>query len=97
MRITFLTALIAIALPCMARAAPPPNVLIVITDDQGFGDLGCHGNPVIRTPNLDAFARESAWLKNFYVCPVCSPTRSSLLTGLYNYRTGIVDTFMGAR
>jgi arylsulfatase A-like enzyme len=78
-----------------AFAAGPPNVLLVITDDQGFGDLGVHGNPVIRTPNLDAFAKQSAWLKNFYVSPVCSPTRSSLLTGLYNYRTGVVDTFIG--
>ncbi|MDB5309281.1 MAG: atsA 6 [Gemmataceae bacterium] len=76
-------------------ADPPPNVLVVITDDQGFGDLGCHGNPVIRTPNLDAFAKQSVWLKNFYVSPVCSPTRSSLLTGQYNYRTGIVDTALG--
>jgi arylsulfatase A-like enzyme len=78
-----------------SEAATPPNVLFVLTDDQGFGDLGAHGNPVVRTPNLDAFARSSTWLKNFYVSPVCSPTRSSLLTGLYNYRTGIVDTFLG--
>jgi len=70
-------------------------VLIVITDDQGFGDLGAHGNPVVKTPNLDAFAKDSVWLKNFYVSPVCSPTRASLLTGLYNYRTGVVDTFLG--
>ncbi|HEV3437667.1 MAG TPA: arylsulfatase [Gemmata sp.] len=76
-------------------AAAPPNVLLVITDDQGFGDLGIHGNPVIKTPQIDAFARKSVWLKNFYVCPVCSPTRSSLLTGQYNYRTGIVDTYLG--
>lgn len=75
--------------------AAPPNVLLVITDDQGFGDLGAHGNPVLKTPKLDAFAKESAWLKNFYVCPVCSPTRSSLLSGQYNYRTGVVDTFLG--
>ena len=78
-----------------SKSAPTPNVLVVITDDQGFGDLGAHGNPVIKTPKLDAFAKESAWLKNFYVSPVCSPTRSSLLTGLYNYRTGVVDTFIG--
>lgn len=78
-----------------AAAADRPNVLLVITDDQGYGDLGAHGNPVVRTPNLDAFAKESVWLKNFYVSPVCSPTRSSLLTGLYNYRTGVVDTFVG--
>src|SRR5262245_19844481 len=81
-------------LPLTAFAASP-NVLIVITDDQGFGDLGAHGNPIIKTPKLDAFAKESAWLKNFYVSPVCSPTRSSLLTGQYNYRVGIVDTFLG--
>ena len=81
--------------PGAVSAADTPNVLIVITDDQGFGDLGAIGNPVIRTPSLDAFARQSVWLKNFYVSPVCSPTRSSLLTGLYNYRTGIVDTFLG--
>jgi arylsulfatase A-like enzyme len=90
-------ALVLTALGCAARltAADRPNVLVVITDDQGFGDLGAHGNPLVKTPHLDAFAKQSAWLKNFYVSPVCSPTRSSLLTGLYNYRTGVVDTFIG--
>jgi len=78
-----------------ACAATPPNVLIVITDDQGYGDLGFHGNPVLKTPNLDAFAKDSVQLTHFYVSPVCSPTRSSLLTGRYNYRTGVVDTFVG--
>jgi arylsulfatase A-like enzyme len=78
-----------------AARAGAPNVLLVMTDDQGFGDLGAHGNPVVRTPRLDAFAKESVWLKNFYVSPVCSPTRSSLLTGQYNYRTGVVDTYLG--
>ena len=79
-----------------AQAAPArPNVLIVITDDQGYGDLGYHGNPIIKTPNLDKFAAQSVRMQNFYVCPVCSPTRSSIMTGRYNYRTGIVDTFQG--
>lgn len=83
-----------LALPL--EAAPKrPNVLIVIADDQGYGDLGFHGNPVLKTPNIDAFAKESVRLANFYVSPVCSPTRSSLLTGRYNYRTGVVDTFIG--
>jgi arylsulfatase A-like enzyme len=82
-------------LPTAHSAADPPNVLIVITDDQGYGDLGAHGNPVVKTPRIDAFAKQSVWLRNFYVSPVCSPTRSSLLTGLYNYRTGVVDTFLG--
>src|SRR5262252_4834399 len=90
----WLTCLVALV-PTAAVAAGPPNVLVVITDDQGFGDLGAHGNPILKTPKIDAFAKESVWLKNFYVCPVCSPTRSSLLTGQYNYRTGIVDTFLG--
>jgi arylsulfatase A-like enzyme len=95
MKRLLLPILLALGLGTPATAADRPNVLLVITDDQGFGDLGCHGNPVIKTPNLDAFAKQSVWLKNFYVCPVCSPTRSSLLTGRYNYRTGVVDTFIG--
>src|SRR5438445_2103673 len=90
-----LSALVLFGTGTAASAADRPNVLLVITDDQGFGDLGAHGNPVIKTPHLDAFAKQSVWLKNFYVSPVCSPTRSSLLSGQYNYRTGIVDTFLG--
>lgn len=88
-----LIALVLIGIISPGRAAP--NVLLVITDDQGYGDLGAHGNPVIRTPALDRFTKEGARLANFYVSPVCSPTRSSLLTGLYNYRTGVVDTYLG--
>ncbi len=72
-----------------------PNILLILTDDQGYGDLGYHGNTKINTPNLDRFAKESLEFTRFYVCPVCSPTRSSLMTGRYNYRTGVVDTFMG--
>jgi arylsulfatase A-like enzyme len=72
-----------------------PNVLLIMSDDQGFGDLGIHGNPKIRTPHLDRFASESVRLKNFYVSPVCAPTRASLLTGRYNFRTGVVDTYLG--
>lgn len=86
--------LVLLVLSSVARA-DRPNFLVVITDDQGFGDLGVHGNPILKTPNLDAFAKQSVWLKNFTVCPVCSPTRSALLTGQYNYRTGVVDTFIG--
>lgn len=77
------------------NGASRPNVVLIMSDDQGFGDLGCHGNPKIRTPNLDRFAREATELQYFYVCPVCAPTRSSLLTGRYNYRTGAIDTYLG--
>src|SRR3569623_206110 len=77
------------------EASPRPNVVLVMSDDQGFGDLGAHGNPKLKTPSLNRFATQSVELEHFYVCPVCSPTRSSLMTGRYNYRTGVVDTFLG--
>ncbi len=73
----------------------PPNVLLILTDDQGFGDLGCHGNAKINTPNLDKLYSESTRLTQFHVSPVCSPTRASLLTGRYHFRTGILDTYLG--
>ncbi|MGI8784349.1 MAG: arylsulfatase [Acidobacteriota bacterium] len=72
-----------------------PNVIVIITDDQGYGDLGAHGNPKLETPNLDRLAREAVQFQSFYVSPVCSPTRASLMTGRYNYRTGVVDTYLG--
>src|SRR5689334_25337981 len=74
---------------------PRPNVVLIVTDDQGFGDVGIHGNDKIRTPNMDRLAREGVQFTQFQVCPVCSPTRSSLMTGRYNYRTGVVDTYLG--
>lgn len=91
-------ALAWIGFPCPAdaqRTTRRPNVLLIITDDQGHGDVGVHGNPVVKTPNLDRLARAGVRLTDFHVSPVCSPTRSSLLTGRYNYRTRIVDTFIG--
>ena len=72
-----------------------PNVILVITDDQGYGDLAYNGNPYIITPNLDKFASESIRFNNFNVSPVCAPTRSSLLTGRYSLRTGVTDTYNG--
>jgi arylsulfatase len=73
----------------------PPNVVLIITDDQGYGDLGITGNPHIKTPVIDQFARESVRLNQFYVSPVCAPTRSSLMTGRYSLRTGVRDTYNG--
>ena len=72
-----------------------PNIVILLADDQGYGDLGITGNPVFETPNIDAFAKESATMTNFFVSPVCAPTRASLMTGRYNYRTGVTDTYIG--
>lgn len=73
-------------------AAERPNIILVITDDQGYGDLGWTGNPVLRTPNLDAFARESVRLTNFHVSPTCAPTRAALLTGRHEFRSGVTHT-----
>ncbi len=81
------------ASPCWA--ADRPNVVLIMTDDQGYGDLGVHGNPIIKTPVLDRFAKESVEIDPFYVSPVCAPTRASLMTGRYNYRTGVTDTWLG--
>ena len=72
-----------------------PNVVLVITDDQGYGDLGCHGNSIIKTPNLDRLYAESLRLTDFHVGPTCSPTRAALMTGRYCNRTGVWHTIMG--
>src|SRR5687767_15021237 len=72
-----------------------PNVLLVMTDDQGWGDLGVHGNGKIRTPHLDRLAREGVRLTRFYAGPVCTPTRASAMTGRYHLRTRAIDTFQG--
>lgn len=72
-----------------------PNVILIMTDDQGYGDLGITGNPNIHTPTIDAFAERSLRFNNFHVSPVCAPTRSSLMTGRYSLRTGIRDTYNG--
>lgn len=68
---------------------PRPNVLLVMTDDQGWGDLSLHGNEFIDTPHMDSVARDGAQLKWFYVSPVCAPTRASLMTGRFHSRTGV--------
>jgi arylsulfatase A-like enzyme len=72
-----------------------PNVILIMTDDQGYGDYGFHGNHHIKTPVLDNFAQNSISFTNFHVSPVCAPTRSSLMTGRYSLRTGVRDTYNG--
>ncbi len=76
-------------------AVDKPNVVIVITDDQGYGDLACHGNPVLKTPHLDRLYAESVRLADYHVAPTCSPTRAALLTGRWTNRTGVWHTIMG--
>jgi len=72
-----------------------PNVVFVFTDDQGYGDLGCHGNQIIKTPNLDNLYEESVRFTNFHVGPTCAPTRAGLMTGHYCNCTGVWHTIMG--
>ncbi|MEL7335379.1 MAG: arylsulfatase, partial [Planctomycetota bacterium] len=76
-------------------SAAPPNVVLVVTDDQGYGDLECLGNPILKTPNLNALHADSVRLTDYHVAPTCSPTRCALLTGHWTNRTGVWHTIMG--
>ncbi|BCX49620.1 hypothetical protein HAHE_35280 [Haloferula helveola] len=69
-----------------------PNILFILTDDQGYGDLGRHGHPLLKTPNLDALHQGSVRFENFHVSPSCSPTRAALLTGMHEFRSGVTHT-----
>ena len=76
-------------------ASERPNVILVMTDDQGYGDLGCHGNPILKTPMIDRLYSESIRLNDFHVSPFCTPTRASLMTGHHAGRTGAFRTTGG--
>ena len=93
-------ALILLGGPSTSVAGTPPgearpNVVVIMTDDQGYGDLGVHGNPVLETPRLDRLAAESARAGTFYVHPVCTPTRAALMTGRHPQRSTAIDTWIG--
>ncbi len=83
------------ALPAFAAAAAKPNVLIVLTDDQGYGDLSVNGNPVIHTPHMDRLHRESVRFTDFHVTPMCTPTRGELMTGVDALRNGAMNVSSG--
>ncbi len=90
-----LLAALAFVLNLCHACAERPNVILIMSDDQGVGDYGFMGNKIIRTPSLDKMHAQSGFLSNFYVSNVCAPTRASLMTGRYNYRTRCVDTYLG--
>src|SRR5689334_11070303 len=77
------------------RAAAAPNIVIILADDLGYGDIGAFGSPNIRTPRLDAMAAEGQKWTNFYVQPVCSPSRAALLTGRLPIRSGMYGVAAG--
>jgi arylsulfatase len=95
MKIVYLIILAIFFAPRFIFSQERPNVIVIITDDQGYGDLGTNGNHHIKTPSIDKLASESIVFNNFYVTPVCATTRSGLMTGRYNLRTGIRDTYNG--
>jgi arylsulfatase A-like enzyme len=75
-----------------AAAQTRPNIVFILTDDQGYGDLGCHGHPLLKTPNIDALYAKSVRFTNYHASPTCSPTRSALMTGRHEFKNGITHT-----
>jgi arylsulfatase A-like enzyme len=78
-----------------AKTPAQPNIIVVMADDQGWGDLSAHGHPSIQTPHLDSLARDGAQFSRFYVQPVCAPTRAEFLTGRYHLRGGVTGVSEG--
>ena len=90
---------LAAAVPCCGQAAgvrKKPNIVILLADDQGWGDLRVHGNANLETPYIDSLAREGALFDRFFVCAVCAPTRAEFLTGRYHSRGGVHGVSTGA-
>jgi len=93
--IALLVCCIVFCNPSSVSADERPNIVFVITDDQGYGDLGHTGNPIIKTPHIDRLAGESSQLTDYHVAPTCSPTGAALLTGHWTDRTGVWHTVNG--
>jgi len=96
----FLLLLTSLWLSCqikdsVSKEVKKPNILLILTDDQGWGDLSLNGNKLISTPNIDKMAADGAVMENFFVSPVCSPTRAEILTGRFSPRSGVYSTSAG--
>src|SRR4051795_1242178 len=94
--LVLITLLMPIAAVWSQETTRKPNVVVFLSDDQGWGDLSVHGNTNLSTPNIDSIARDGALGERFYVCPVCSPTRAEFLTGRYHARGGVRGVSTGA-
>ncbi len=92
--ITLAIAVMALAF-IHSSAAGKPNVILILTDDQGYGDIAAHGNPILKTPHLDKLHAESARLTDFHVDPTCAPTRAALMTGKYPHGVRVWHTIAG--
>jgi arylsulfatase len=89
-------AAVTVVAPATARAdklaGRKPNIILIVTDDQGYGDLSCHGNPILKTPNIDKLHARSVRFADFHVSPTCAPTRAALMTGRHEFRGGVTHT-----
>ena len=97
--VLLISSLCALPSPAAAPKAAPvnpvparPNIILVLTDDQGYGDLGVTGNPVLKTPHIDGFAKQSVRFTDFHVSPTCAPTRAALMTGRHEFKNGVTHT-----
>jgi len=96
--LTILTILVCLSGGCFATGRPVsataqrPNIIVVLTDDQGYGDVGRHGNPILKTPHLDRLHDESVRFTDFHVSSTCAPTRAAILSGRHDFRNGITHT-----
>jgi len=96
--VVLLALLLAGAYGCNKKSGKtdvPPNVIVVITDDQGYGDLACHGNPWIKTPKMDKLHEESIRFTNYHCGTTCAPTRAGLMTGKYCNHVNVWHTILG--
>jgi arylsulfatase len=87
-----LSLVVAAACRVFSANAAKPNIIFILTDDMGYGDISAHGNPILRTPNLDRMRSESARFTDFHVSPTCAPTRSALMTGRHEFKNGVTHT-----
>ncbi len=79
----------------LTQAAERPNVIVIMTDDQGYGEFSCHGNPITSTPNIDRLAKDAVRFVDFHVSPMCTPTRGQLMSGLDAFRNGAINVSSG--
>lgn len=97
-RLAIVLLLAAVSIPAGAqnRTPPPPNVVFILTDDVGYGDIGSYGAPDIKTPNIDRLGRQGVRLTDFYAnAPLCTPTRVGLISGRYQQRVALEEPLWG--
>lgn len=98
MKVAFRTCALLVAfsliIPIVSLGAAQPNIILVMPDDVGYGDYACLGNPLIRTPSIDAFKQQSLLFTRFHVSPTCSPTRSALMSGRHEFKNGVTHTIL---